>query len=111
MLWYLASPYTDDDPAVMQRRFEQTCQVAARLMRDGLHILSPIAHSHPIARYRLPKDWEYWQELDMLLLSRCDGLIILTLDGWEESRGVTAEFEYAAQHGMHIRYEYLDELS
>lgn len=108
MLWYLASPYGDDDPAVMQKRFEQTCQAAAHLMRQGLRILSPIAHSHPIAQYGLPKGWEYWGRVDLDLLSRCDGLIVLTLDGWAESRGVSAEMHYAAMHGYHIRYEYPD---
>jgi hypothetical protein len=109
MLWYLASPYGDDDPNVMQDRFDQTCKAAARLMRSGLFILSPIAHSHPIAQYGLPKGWDYWQEVDLDLLARCDGLIILCLDGWAESRGVSAETEYAAMHGYHIRYEYPDD--
>lgn len=110
MLWYLASPYNDPDPAVMQQRFEQTCQAAAALMRQGLRILSPVAHSHPIAQYGLPKGWDYWREVDLMLLEHCDGLIVLTLDGWAESRGVSAETEYAAKHNYPIRYEYPDDL-
>ncbi len=105
-LWYLASPYTDDDPAVMWERFKRACQAAAALMQqEGLFVLSPVAHSHPIAGYGLPKDWVYWQEADLLLLSRCDGLIVLMLDGWQDSKGVAAEIEYATEHNMVIRYE------
>lgn len=106
-LWYLASPYTDDDPAVMQARFERVCQAAAVLMQRGMLVFSPIAHCHSINRYGLPPTWDYWKQLDIALLSRCDGLLVLMLDGWKESRGVRAETYYAIEHDMPI--EYLEE--
>ena len=105
MLWYIASPYGDEDADLMQRRFDQVCATAARLMREGLSVLSPIAHSHPIAQYGLPKGWDYWQEIDLMLLKRCDGLIVVMIEGWDDSRGVLAEIDWAAEHGMPIRYE------
>ena len=107
-LWYLASPYTDDDPAVMQRRYEQVCQAAAGLMRRGYCVLSPIAHSHPIAQYGLPKEWGYWGKVDLMLLSCCDGLMILMLNGWDESQGIRTEIEYATEHNMAIHYEEIE---
>ena len=105
MLWYIASPYGDEDADLMQRRFDRVCATAARLMRDeGLHVLSPIAHSHPIAQYGLPTGWEYWRETDVDLMGRCDGLIVVTIDGWDDSRGVRAEIDWAAEHGWPILY-------
>jgi hypothetical protein len=71
---YLASPYSDADPAVEQARFDTVCRAAAAIMRQGLLVFSPIAHSHPIARFGLPKDWGFWQRYDSAFLARCDGL-------------------------------------
>ena len=104
-LIYLASPYTHRDTVVMTRRFEAACLAAGRLMEDGLHVFSPIAHSHPIAvRCELPCDFEYWRQYDELMLSRCDRLIVLMLAGWEQSRGVAAEIELAKGLGLDVEY-------
>jgi hypothetical protein len=57
---YLCSPYTHPDPAVREARYEAACRTAAHLMRSGKIVFSPIAHSHGIAQYGLPKDWSFW---------------------------------------------------
>ena len=65
MIIYLASPYTHPNFNVELERFETICIVAARLMRDGVLVFSPIAHTHPISLLGyLPKDWDYWQRFD-----------------------------------------------
>ena len=89
---YLASPYSHPDADVRRDRFEAACRVAAGMMRAGDLVFSPIAHSHPIAVHGgLPLDWEFWKPWDRWALAHCDRFAILTLDGWQESRGVTAE--------------------
>jgi len=67
-------------------------------------MLSPIAFSHPVAKYGLPTDWAYWADYDSWCLEVCDELWVLMLIGWEDSVGVTAEIELATQLGMPIRY-------
>jgi nucleoside 2-deoxyribosyltransferase len=101
---YLASPYSHSDPAVREQRFRAVCQAAARLMRNGEIVFSPIAHGHPIALHGLPNDWRFWEWHDREQLLRCDELVVLTIDGWRESEGVQAEIRIAAELGKPVRY-------
>ena len=101
---YLASPYTHVDGAVRESRFDAACLATSTLMRAGLSVYSPIVHSHPLVRYGLPIEWEFWQAHDCEHLRRCDSVIVLTLDGWKASRGVQAEIELAIDFDLPIRY-------
>lgn len=104
-LIYLATPYSDPDPAVRKGRFDIVNRVAADLMRDGLHIFSPISHAHPIALAgNLPKCWEFWQEYDRAILAACAKMIVLMQDGWKTSVGVTAERKLATKMSICIDY-------
>jgi hypothetical protein len=105
MLIYLAAPYTHKDRAVMVERFEKINVVAARLMATGLYVFSPISHTHPIADAgELPRGWEFWNGYDRVMLSRCNNIHVLTLDGWKESTGVNAEIQIAREFGMPVYY-------
>jgi nucleoside 2-deoxyribosyltransferase len=101
---YLASPYTSDDPAVRQARFEAACRAAAAFIRRGHVVFSPVAHSHCIAQHGLPVDWGFWERHDRRFLAACDELWVLTLDGWRESRGVQAEMTIARALGKPVRF-------
>ncbi len=100
---YLASPYSSNDPAVQQQRFDAVCQVASNLMQRGFFIFSPICHSHPIAQFGLPTDWAFWEKYDKKFLAMCDELWVLMLDGWGQSKGVLAEMNLAYELGKTIR--------
>jgi hypothetical protein len=101
---YLAIPYTDPDPEVMQARFEMANLIAAELMKKGLLIYSPISHSHPIAQYGLPLDWKYWQYYDREIMKICDELIVIKADGWVESKGVREEIFMASMMNLMVSY-------
>lgn len=104
-LIYLATPYNSPNTAVRQRRFEQAVYAAAQLMRAGIHLFCPIAHTHPIAEAGdLPKGWDYWGEYDRLMLSACQELWVLLMPGWQESQGIKREIEIARSLGLSIRY-------
>jgi hypothetical protein len=103
-LWYLASPYSHPDQAVMVSRFEQVNEFASRLMRAGVMIFSPISHTHPIAQYGLPKGWDYWERYDRCILAKCCGVIVCQFDGWRESTGVQAEIKIAREMGLAVFY-------
>lgn len=109
---YLATPYSDPDPAVREHRYREACRYAASLMRAGNHVFSPIAHSHGIAQHDVPGDWAYWESLDRRFLEMCDEVGVLMLDGWHESKGVQAEIRIARElgkPGTHLRPEALTE--
>ena len=101
---YLASPYSHSDAHVREQRFRAVCRAAARLMRNGDVVFSPIAHGHPIALHGLPTDWRFWERHDREQLARCDEVIVLMLDGWRDSEGVQAEIRIAAELGKPVRY-------
>jgi hypothetical protein len=48
-------------------------------------------------RHTLPVDFDFWQEYNFALLAKASHLWILALDGWDQSKGVTAELDLAAR--------------
>lgn len=104
-LIYLASPYSNSDPAVRLARFHAVCREAARLMARGRLVFSPIAHTHPIAEAgQLPLGWPFWERYDRRMIGACDELHVLRLDGWRTSVGVQAEIAIAAELGKPVHY-------
>lgn len=104
---YLATPYTDPDPAIRRARFEAVTLAAGELMKRRHIVFSPITMGHPISEAcaDIPGDFGYWGRS---CLSYLDGwatrLVVLTLDGWEESLGVTAEIAAAVAAGLPVEY-------
>ena len=108
MLVYLATPYTHSDYSVMVKRFEKVNQIAAKLMSQGIHIYSPISHTHPISEIgNLPKTWDYWEEYDRKILAVCGKLMVYKQDGWEKSVGVQAEIKIAQE--LNLPIEFIDD--
>lgn len=102
-LLYLASPYSDPCQNVMRRRFETVCLVASKLFVIGHLVFSPIAHSEPISRFgRMDAAFRAWRKFDLLMLSKCDALVLLLLTGWENSVGMKAEYNAAVARTMPI---------
>jgi len=100
---YIASPYTDPDWEVMVKRFTLAEEVTAQLLRQGDHIYSPIVHCHELAqKHELPTDFEFWQNYNRAMLSKASELYVLAMDGWEDSKGVQAEREFAKQCGIPV---------
>jgi hypothetical protein len=93
---YLACPYSHPNKDVREYRFRHANRAAAKLMREGHIVYSPISHTHPIAvEGDLPLDWAYWQSVDEFYIRLCEKVIVLMLTGWESSKGVQAEIEIA----------------
>lgn len=102
---YLASPYTHSDHEVMEQRFDAACRAAGKLMAAGHVVFSPIAHTHPIAvRCELPRGWDFWHQYDREFVLASEKVIVLTIDGWDTSKGVAAEMEIARQAGIPVDF-------
>ncbi len=107
MLIYLASPYSHPDKAVELTRFNQTMEITARLMRLGYKVFSPIVHCHPLAiSQRMPTSYGFWESYSEAMVSHCDQLWVLKMQGWRESKGVGAEILLAQK--LNIPVFYLD---
>ena len=104
-LLYLAVPYSHPSPEIRAERFRAANRAAGKLMADGHHVFSPISHTHPIAEVcELPKGWDYWEAFDRAYLQCCHKLIVLTLDGWMDSIGVTEEIRIAQEMGVPVEF-------
>ena len=93
---YLAAPYSASDRKTERQRFKKTCEVAAKLMTNGIAVFSPLANSIPAVELGgLKIDHAEFMRFDNIILRRCDELLVLAIDGWRESKGVQEEINEA----------------
>jgi len=90
---YLACPYSHTNSAERERRFRTVCRAAAKLMQAGIVVFSPLSHSVPIVEHGGLGEMthEFWMSQDIPFLQRCDELLVIGLEGWEDSLGVREE--------------------
>lgn len=107
---YMASVYSlNADEALMEERYQFALKHAANFTLDGIPIFSPIVHSHPMSQtFDMPTTFPFWEKLDYQYLDACEALWVLMMDGWQDSRGVTAEIAYAKSKGLPIKYIHVD---
>lgn len=111
-IYYLASPYTHKDPAIRKQRAEIATEAAVKLLHMGIFVFAPIPYNEPWEKYNLPGDWAFWAEFDKSFVERCDGgLIVLMLDGWDKSTGVTAEIEFAKSLDRPVYYVTMEQIN
>jgi hypothetical protein len=92
--WYLATPYSHF-PGGIELAFDETCRLAAQLVRGGYHVYSPIIHCHPIARAgALETDAQTWAAFNETMMSRAAGCLVGLMPSWDVSVGLRAEVEY-----------------
>jgi len=103
---YLASPYTHADPDVMEQRYRQAMLCTCWYLQQRLWIYSPIVHCHALAKSQnLPRDHKFWGDYNFTMLRQSHGLTILAIEGWEESKGIAQECEWA--HDLRLDIEFV----
>lgn len=102
---YLACPYTDKDPHVVDSRVYAADIIAGVLMEKGCCVFSPLSHSHPIAAKmkRDNFDHNFWLNQDLPFLVWADIMVVLGLTGWRESKGISREIVEARALGKPVR--------
>ena len=102
-IYFIACPYSDPDSNVVEMRFQECTKIAAELALKGIATYSQITITHPINQYLATQNKKIaWSPIDMEFLNRCDGLIVLTLPGWEKSSGVAAEIQFMKDKGLPV---------
>lgn len=100
---YLASPYTHPDPSIRQLRFEEAERALSWMLKQNIWTYSPIVHCHQMAlRNNLPTNYEFWHEYNCAMIRASEGLAILQIEGWELSKGMKAEVDYAEELRLSI---------
>lgn len=102
---YLATPYSKY-PAGLDAAHAMACRAAAALMNRGHRIFCPIAHSHCIgvAGHLDNRDWDFWRRQDEPMMRAANGMVVVKMEGWEESVGVTDEIAAFEWMGRAIVY-------
>ena len=93
--WYVATPYSKwkgglDDAC------HEACLAMGQLVTRGIHAYSPIAHTHPIALASSidPLSHKIWMKMDKPLFYASFGLLVIALEGWHESKGISMEIKW-----------------
>ncbi len=101
---YVACPYTDELPSVMQWRYEQVTIFSVYLLLRDVLPFSPISTTHHLVKFGMGVFFDAWERFDLSWMEWADELWVLCLPGWELSVGVAREIEFAESAGMTIRY-------
>ena len=102
---YLASPYSHPEASVCERRYLATMRCVRWLVERGDWTFSPLLHCHEMAhRFHLPTDHIYWSSFNRAMLLPSTRLLILTLDGWKDSKGIADETIIAHETGKPINF-------
>lgn len=94
-LYYLATPYSLFAGGIDEAH-RQACRIAAKLIRIGMTVYSPIAATHCIAMYGDldPLDHSIWLPFDEAMMKAADVLIVAHMDGWNVSKGIEHEIKF-----------------
>lgn len=90
--WYLASPYSKYSMGT-EAAFRHVCKLVGKLLSAGIHCYSPIAHTHPVAKYGGldPLDHEIYLPMDREIFKHAHGILVAQMPGWDESYGISVE--------------------
>lgn len=104
-LVYLATPYSKYQAGI-EEAFKEAAKLAGVLLKAGLKVYSPIAHTHPIAVHAKidPYDHNVWLPFDEAMMSAAQALVVAKMDGWQVSRGIAHEVEFFQRHGKSVYY-------
>lgn len=104
--WYLATPYTKFAGG-LEAAAMLAYRLTAQLMRAGVPVFCPIAHTHPVAAAELrdkQTDHGFWMRADGPMMEAAGGLLVALVPGWGESHGVRFETEQFRHAGKPVMF-------
>jgi nucleoside 2-deoxyribosyltransferase len=105
---YLACPYTHPDSAIREQRFQIATKSAAALIKMGHIVFSPLTMTHPIdvvlAGEAATLGSDYWVNFDEAFMDMCSEMIVLQIDGWDQSSGIRREVQYFTNNNKPVQY-------
>jgi hypothetical protein len=105
--FYLSNPYNGTDEQKVERA-QFAANACGRLIKDRVFTLSPIVHNHAMMKtyndFSLEERRSIILDFDFSLLAASKGMIVLKIEGWEESYGVTKEIEFCEKKNIPVYY-------
>lgn len=101
---YTSAPYSHSDPTVVERRITQFFEAELYISTVlKYHTVSPL-YKTILTKYKpdMPVDYSTWQSYCDNLIQRCDGIIVITMAGWELSVGVRDEIKLAERYEKEV---------
>lgn len=99
---YVAAPYYDDDKELMLERHDTITRFTAALVTEGAAAFSPVTYTANLDQYQ-GRHPDGWYSFDLHFLHYAKALVVLTLPGWKESKGVLTEMGYARGIGIPVK--------
>lgn len=104
-LIFISSPYSHSDPNVIEENFIKVTELVVYLTNKGITAISPITYGHTLLKYmNSDNDWETWKDFCLTFLNKSDELWVYKMEGWNRSRGVAEEIEFAVKNNLNIKY-------
>jgi hypothetical protein len=101
---YLAAPYNDVDPEVVEGRMKIVNKQLASLNMAGKMAFSPLMLHYCLKENELPSSYLFWRNYCRAFIEMCKEVHVLTLPGWNLSEGVRDEIEFATELGIPVIY-------
>ena len=100
----IVSPYNDPSEKVKEMRVKLTGLYCCKLFGKGHAPISTLLIGLSFASFgALPTDTDTWANFSIEMVKGCDEVHVLTLPGWEESKGVKIEIETAERLNIPIK--------
>lgn len=109
---YLSAPYSSDLKAEQEGRYNDLLELQGILLEAGVNCVNPLANTVPAAKYMKNMNLGYDDYLknDLVILDRCDELLVLALPGWTRSEGVKKEIAFALARQLPVTVIEKDEM-
>lgn len=103
--WYMATIYTNY-PGGLDKAHEDACKMMALCLENGIYVFAPIPHTHTASKLMNLDlfNHDFWMQLDYCMLTPAVGLIVVKMDNWERSKGISLEIDYMTKLGKPIVY-------
>ena len=102
ILIYLASPYTNSDPKILEENVKRSMEVGDKLIKLGYAPYLPLLTHYQHLIY--PQSYDMWLNLGLEMVKRCD--MLLRLEG--TSKGADIEVALALKLGKPVAYSIED---
>ena len=103
LLVYFSSPYSHLDPEIVLARYAEIRDITELVIREvpGIVPFSPIAYTH---QFEHIENVDWLTRIDFRFLHACDVAMIVEMDGWSDSVGISEEIQYCEKNDIPIFY-------